>query len=50
MKGRKWPDVAQLQIETVFTMTDKNDRDLIKMADLYSDDLTEAMVDSAAEL
>jgi hypothetical protein len=50
MKGRKWPEVAQLQIETVFTMTDKNDKDLIKMADLYSDDLTEAMVESAAEL
>jgi len=45
-KGKKWPEVAQLQIETVFTMTDKNDKDLLMMADLYSDDLGDAMVDT----
>ena len=45
-KGKKWPEVAQLQIETVFTMTDKNDKDLLMMADLYSDDLGDATVDT----
>mmetsp|Transcript_59100 Transcript_59100/g.103912 ORF Transcript_59100/g.103912 Transcript_59100/m.103912 type:complete len:436 (-) Transcript_59100:38-1345(-) len=45
-KGKKWPEVAQLQIQTVFTMTDKNDKDLLMMADLYSDDLGDAMVDT----
>lgn len=45
-KGRNWPEVAAQQLREVFTMTDKNDRDLLMMADLYSDDLSDAMVDT----
>lgn len=49
VKGRKWPEVADTQMQTVFTMTDKEDKDLLKMADLYSEDLPEAMVENASE-
>lgn len=45
-KGKKWPEVAQQQIETVFTMTDKNDKDLLMMADLYSDDVGDATLET----
>jgi hypothetical protein len=40
-KGRSYPEVAAKQLETVFTMTDKTDLDLLEMANLYSDDLSE---------
>ena len=43
MKGKNWPEVAKKQIEEVFTMTDRGDKDLLKMADLYSDDLSGAL-------
>jgi zinc finger MYND domain-containing protein 10 len=49
-KGKKWPDVAQVQVESVFTMTDKNDRDLMAMADLYSDDMSESVLDNEPSL
>eukprot|EP00605_Chrysophyceae_sp_TOSAG23-4_P000190 GSChrysophyteH1.ASY1.ANO1.226.1 assembled CDS len=38
LKNKDWPKVADLQMETVFTMTDKDDKDVRKMADLYADD------------
>lgn len=43
--GKNWSDVAEFQIENVFTMTDKTDKDLKKMSDLYSDDLAEGVLD-----
>ena len=45
LKGKNWYDVAEYQIENVFTMTDKTDTDLKKMSDLYSDDLSEGILD-----
>lgn len=36
IKGKVWPDIAKHQVENVFTMTDRNDRDLARMVDVYS--------------
>ena len=38
LKDKEWPKVAQTQVREVFTMTDKDDADLRRMADLYADD------------
>jgi zinc finger MYND domain-containing protein 10 len=38
VKGRNWKEAADRVFETVFTMTDKDDKDLRRMADLYADD------------
>ena len=45
LKGKNWYDVADYQMDNVFTMTDKTDNDLKKMSDLYSDDLAEGVLD-----
>jgi hypothetical protein len=45
LKGKNWYDVAEYQMENVFTMTDKTDTDLKKMSDIYSDDLSEGVLD-----
>ena len=45
LKGKNWSEVADLQMENVYTMTDKTDKDLIKMSDLYSDDLAGGVMD-----
>ena len=45
LKGKNWDDVANYQMENIFTMTDKNDKDLKKMSDLYADDLAEGVLD-----
>lgn len=45
LKGKNWDDVATYQLESVFTMTDKTDEDLRKLAELYSDDLAEDVLD-----
>jgi hypothetical protein len=45
LKGKNWDDMADFQMENVFIMTDKNDKDLKKMSDLYTDDLTEGVFD-----
>jgi hypothetical protein len=42
-RGRKWPEVAEQQVQEVFTMTDRDDKDLLRMADLYADDMPEAL-------
>eukprot|EP01038_Epipyxis_sp_PR26KG_P014581 gene14581-19582_t len=39
VKGKKWNEVAAYQLANIFMMTDKTDKDLIKMAELYSDGL-----------
>lgn len=49
VRGVKFPEVAQLQLDTVFTMTDKNDKDLLMMADLYSDELSDAVMNNAVD-
>jgi len=49
-KGRVWADVADRQVASVFTMTDRDDSDLLAMADLYSDDLNEQMGPTADDL
>jgi hypothetical protein len=40
--------VAAGQIKDVFTMTDATDKDLAKMADLYSDELSENVLEPPA--
>lgn len=45
IKGKNWYDIAEYQMEYIFTMTDKTDKELQKMSDLYSDDLAEGVLD-----
>eukprot|EP01031_Cornospumella_fuschlensis_P026726 gene26726-32295_t len=45
LRGQDFPKVAAHAKEHVFTMTDKNDPDLLAMAELYSDDAVEQMVE-----
>lgn len=44
-KGKDFPKIAEHQREHVFTMTDRDDKDLIAMANLYSDDAAEHVMD-----
>jgi hypothetical protein len=44
-KGKSYEEIACYQKEHVFTMTDRNDKDLIKMAELYSDDTIEQVLE-----
>jgi hypothetical protein len=41
MKGKNWKDVADRQLKEVFTMTDKTDKDLHRLVDLYTEDFSE---------
>jgi hypothetical protein len=41
LKGKNFQSIANEQKESVFVMTDKNDKDLLSMAELYSDDSIE---------
>ena len=45
LKGKDWQACADLQMDTVFVVTDREDKFLKKMADLYSDDLAEAVLE-----
>lgn len=36
-KGKNWSEIAAKALETVFTMTDKNDDDLKRIANVYTD-------------
>lgn len=45
LKGRNWEEIADLQMASVFTMSDKNDADLKAMVDVYADDLAEDTLD-----
>lgn len=38
LKNRNWSDLADEQMKNVFTMTDKTDMDLRRIAELYADD------------
>ena len=48
VKGKDWDAIATLQMDSVFVMTDKNDKDLRAMAELYADDLAEDVLDPMA--
>ena len=51
LKNKDWPLVAQDQMVNVFTMTDREDADLRRMADLYADDAVgDVMEPSAAAI
>jgi hypothetical protein len=45
IKDQNWPAVADKQMNKVFTMTDKDDKDIRKMAEVYADDLAEDVLD-----
>jgi hypothetical protein len=40
--------IAEEQKETIFTMTDRNDKDLFALAELYSDDNIEHVIEPNA--
>jgi len=48
LKDKDWGKVADLQMETVFTMTDRDDKDIRLMADLYANDDVQDMLDPAS--
>ena len=50
LKGKKWPEVADVQMAQVFTMTDKDDKDVRKMADLYADDDVTDVLDPSSDV
>jgi HPt (histidine-containing phosphotransfer) domain-containing protein len=39
LKGKDWAKVAEQQLRDVFTMTDRTDRDLMRMVSLYTDSI-----------
>lgn len=45
MRGRDWPALADQQIQSVFTMTDKTDAYLRRLAEFYTDDGVEAILE-----
>ena len=45
LKDRNWKDLADVQMREVFTMTDKDDKDIRKMAEVYADDLATNVLD-----
>ena len=48
VKGKDWESIAKMQIEEIFTMTDKDDSDLRRLADLYSDDRVGNILDPSS--
>lgn len=44
-KNKDFAKIAEEQKRNVFTMTDRNDKDLLKIAELYSDDNIEHVID-----
>jgi len=49
LKDRDWAAVADLQMEKVFTMTDREDKDIRLMADLYANDDVQDILDPNGE-
>lgn len=45
MRGKNMAEVAVYQKENVFTMTDRTDKDLLALAEMYSDDAIEGVLD-----
>lgn len=50
LKNKNWADVAAHQLQHVFTMTDRTDTDLRKLADMYADDSVSGLYDGTAGL
>lgn len=50
IKDQNWEQVAKKQMEEVFTMTDKDDKDIRKMAEIYADDLAEDVLDPQSDV
>ena len=48
LKNKNWDDVARFQLENVFTMTDKTDKDLHRLADMYADESVSGLYDGDA--
>lgn len=48
IKGKHWPKIADAQFSLVFTMTDRDDADIRAMADLYSDDTIQSVIEPTA--
>lgn len=48
LKNRNWGEVAENQMRDVFTMTDKTDTDLRRIAELYADDDVGNVLDPVA--
>jgi hypothetical protein len=48
VKNKNWAQVAEYQKSQVFTMADKNDKDLFAMAELYADDTIEHVIEPHA--
>lgn len=48
IKKKDFEQVASFQMTNIFTMTDKDDKDVRALADLWSDDLTENVLDPDA--
>lgn len=48
VKGKDFQTIAKQQLEDVFTMTDRTDKDLREMAELYADDSVEHILDPSA--
>jgi hypothetical protein len=46
LKNKDWEAVARYQRESVFTMTDKNDKDLQRIANMYADESVSEMLDT----
>lgn len=49
LKNKNWEEIGQEQLKRVFTMTDRNDRFLKKMADLYCDEAVEGLLEPLPE-
>lgn len=47
VRGKVWPDIATEQKQLVFTMTDRDDKDLLRIADMYSDDLVGDVIENS---
>jgi len=50
VKRKDWEDVADWQVSHVFTMTDRTDDDLRRIANLYADELSEDVLDPPPDL
>jgi hypothetical protein len=48
VKGKDWDSIANEQMLTVFTMTDRDDQDVRRLAEVYSDDLAENVLEPQA--
>lgn len=48
LKGKNWSRIADEQVKQIFTMTDRDDKDLRRMVDLYVDDVNTEIIEPSA--